>query len=261
MPRFILTLAFAMTVTSSVWADSVIYDQIGSQLQSSQSSMYRQQFDALSGDPIAPTDNRLADDFRLTEAATIKQITIGGRVIGGFDESGTLTGFNVYLYADNAGTPGSLITMVSGANLTTQELNVNKLYDVDISANPLSVDANTTYWVTVQGIMPPETDNTFTWNWANDGAFPSSYSPAGSAAATMTNGTLGNSWGRYDNFDGIDHGWAIDQFSGSLPSGWQAMDMSFSLTGTMADVPEPGTLAVLASGILGLLVYAWMKRK
>jgi hypothetical protein len=26
-------------------------------------------------------------------------------------------------------------------------------------------------------------------------------------------------------------------------------------------VPEPGTLALLAAGLLGLLVYAWRKRK
>ena len=31
--------------------------------------------------------------------------------------------------------------------------------------------------------------------------------------------------------------------------------------GTLTVIPEPGTLALLATGLIGLLCYAWRKRK
>ena len=50
---------------------------------------------------------------------------------------------------------------------------------------------------------------------------------------------------------------------GAAPAGLSGLGMNDThfLQGTGSTVPEPGTLALLATGLMGLPAYAWRKRK
>jgi hypothetical protein len=54
---------------------------------------------------------------------------------------------------------------------------------------------------------------------------------------------------------------AGDELAAFLDIGGGVAVDSVSVTVTTADVPEPSTLVLLASGLVGLLAYAWRKRK
>lgn len=266
----ILAIAVLSAGALSALADTVVYNQIGSELSGnwggSWNTYYQVLKDPLSGMP-STYDERLVDDFMLSTDSTINLVTVSGTMTG----NAALTGVNVYLYANNNGAPGTLLQSVSGTNLTTRENDVSKQYSIDVSANPLTVSANTTYWLSVQPVFAEgwsyDNESRFSWNVANDAAIPSSYTSKGAGTVEMSYGANGSQWGRYliigDGIVTLTH-WEVEPYSGSLPSGWQAMDLSFSLSGTGgggSTIPEPGTLAMLATGLIGLLVYAWRNRK
>ena len=63
----------------------------------------------------------------------------------------------------------------------------------------------------------------------------------------------GNTWGYGDfNNDGIVNGADLDVVLSNMGKGG---------TSVAAAVPEPATLALLATGLLGLLAYGWRKRR
>ena len=55
------------------------------------------------------------------------------------------------------------------------------------------------------------------------------------------------------------------QFSGTLGNAAISVTDGHTLYGTFAlpaaPAPEPGTVVLLATGLMGLLAYAWRKRK
>jgi hypothetical protein len=82
------------------------------------------------------------------------------------------------------------------------------------------------------------------------------YDPATSAASIYVNG----------DSTPVVTGWTPGGFNDPgmsfWSSSWKTGDMRIaSLTFSTTDVPEPGTLTLLAVGLVGLLAYAWRKRR
>jgi hypothetical protein len=59
----------------------------------------------------------------------------------------------------------------------------------------------------------------------------------------------------------VNNGYAFDFTHAVLSAGLQWDWNSFATTGSIGVVPEPGTLALLGMGAIGLLGYAWRRRK
>ena len=85
-------------------------------------------------------------------------------------------------------------------------------------------------------------------------------------AQTPSPANATNSWAPPPSFtqDYLYLGARFSAMVGGLPTGFASPAgtiMSFKISGKLWPTPEPGTMAMLASGLVGLLCYAWRKRK
>jgi hypothetical protein len=102
------------------------------------------------------------------------------------------------------------------------------------------------------------TDNS---SWYLDGVLQGTLQTDSGASedSYLTIGT--RSWGNTTNFlDGLDADVAIARVYGAALSGADVAQNYAANAGRFA-VPEPSTLVLLASGLIGLVCYAWRKRK
>jgi hypothetical protein len=165
------------------------------------------------------------DNFTLASATTVTE----AQWVGGYynpQSAGTITGWTVGFYADNAGQPGALLSSFTFAgNGSETFLQNDSLGDPNYLYTSGSLSfaaaAGTTYWLSV---VP-------------DVAFPPQWG-----------------WGTSSQGDGV--AWQDYFGSGSqIPS-----DLAFALYKTQqTGVPEPGSLMLLGSGIVG--IAATLRRK
>lgn len=174
-----------------------------------------------------------ADDFILAPGAnTITDIHWNG--LYAFSNTPLATdNFTIQIYANVAGAPAitPLLTIPIGNAATRTDTLVNTSFGADIFAYsvdvaPIVLAPNTVFWLSIFNNTAADTNDN--WFWSMQDA-------------------AGNSQTR------------LDQVSAWTLAGGVGNRQNFELTGTVAVVPEPGTLVLLAIGVGGLL--GWRRRQ
>ncbi len=171
--------------------------------------------------------NFVADDFTLDiGSTTITDIHWWG--VYAVQDQAQDDDFTISIYSQVAGAPDgtALFEYAVGAvnrtdTGTTTQGGIFTLYEYAVDIAPLTLVANTTYYLSIVNNTPPFNDN---WGWATSAA------------------SGGNFFSRTD--DG--NPWA--------PISVFPFEMAFNLTndGVAQPVPEPATLSLLGMGITGL---------
>jgi len=128
------------------------------------------------------------------------------------DQQGTITGWTVNVYFDSAGAPGTLQHTAHISGNGGESLLTGNIYTYDISGLNFQELSGIPYWLSVV----PDLSFPPQWGWAT--------------------GTGGDGKA-YQNYFGT--------------GGQIGFDQAFTLIGT-SGVPEPGTLVMLGTGVLGL---------
>jgi len=134
--------------------------------------------------------NGYADDFELTDAATIRSVTWRGM----YDSANTPmfpTSFDLTIYDDVGGLPGTVLSNttvnITGVD-TGDDLGIRDVYEfqADLTATPLL--GGTTYWFSTLADTNADTDDDWRWTsgFSND------------ASATQDNVTGSGPWSNID---------------------------------------------------------------
>jgi hypothetical protein len=160
------------------------------------------------------------DDFTLDSPFTVTDVHWRG---GYYDSPpGTIDSFTIQFYSNNAGQPGGSLfseTILGNAGETYVGIEGGRnspIYDYSVNLILPFTETAGTYWLSIQAnktSIPPQ------WGWHI--------------------GTGG---------DGVSY----QQDSWDLTRWSEIFDLAFDLTGTAAAVPEPSTMLLLGSGLIGL---------
>ncbi|MBX9791855.1 MAG: PEP-CTERM sorting domain-containing protein [Pirellulales bacterium] len=166
----------------------------------------------------------VADNFSLKAGLNVIRDIHWWGVYGSGTKAPPADAFAIKIYNDNGGTPGTLNSVVSISSLnrtaTASTITGLTMYQYDAVVTALTLPDSTTFWL---GISDNSGGNSWAWvQSANSG---------------------GNAW----------------QYSASNGSfGRTTKEVAFNLTNDI--VPEPSTIALFISGLVGLTLMRWRRR-
>jgi hypothetical protein len=191
---------------------------------------------SLGTDPLAASTNASVSDttwvaqgFKVSGSNTVLQSVS----LGLYDSNSSPV--RVQLFSDSAGSPGgSALATVSGVAGSTTPL----LQSFNFSPN-VSLTSESSYWIVVS---TTETAGLFNWAFNQNGDFPDTQNSSGWTPLSPTTKMTTDSGSSWSN-SGVNR------------------PASFSITATVAPVPEPSTYALAAVGLgLAGLVRARRRR-
>jgi len=159
-----------------------------------------------------------AEDFTIAGGATVSHATV---YLGSFNGIGAWDGHLAYaIYANAGGQPGSVLAGGDAANVTVSDSGfpwlAGNAFAFDFDINPFAAAAGTTYWFGIHASANFDRDEIY---WVTTGAFG--------------NGNEAFSGGPTWSSNGSEHAFTLS-------------DQGTPTT----DVPEPGTAALIAAGLL-----------
>jgi len=184
------------------------------------------------------------------------------------------TGVGVKVEAQNGFNTGTL----SGTGPTIAPNLMQDYIVVDNGADESSSTANPAAKLTISGLISGNTYDLYLYaldgftngvngngrsdtNFSFGGSVIRAYTPLATSSA-FVQATSANPLGNYCVFSGLTAD-SLGQIAGDMYT-WNAYQGALDglqIVGTFATTPEPGTLVLLVSGLIGLACYAWRKRK
>jgi PEP-CTERM motif len=148
--------------------------------------------------------------------------------------SGTTNEARVFLMTDSAGKPGTVLEDFTIAGLPSTTLGT--IFTFTSTAQPV-LDGGTAYWLAV---TPADSTSSVSWRRSSTGA---DVVTASNTMINLTDTSLAGPWQ-------------------SFPSGGLGQNRpAFQIDGTpIATTPEPSSLLLLGSGLLGLAGTTWRKK-